>query len=163
MDQHLTRGYYTRALSNLEKMKKILEIALNEYGTKEIPGELHSSEVLNYFKETGFAWVKDDETAWCAAFANWVLFKAGYPGTGSLMARSFLNVGEAVHAPQQGDIVVLWRVSRTSPYGHVGFYVAEDDTYIYALGGNQSDEVNISKYKKDRVLSYQRLTNKSRK
>jgi uncharacterized protein (TIGR02594 family) len=66
-----------------------LDIALKEYGIWEWPGAENNPRVLNYFKEIGQGWVKDDETAWCAAFVNWCLVKSGKPQTGSLAARSF--------------------------------------------------------------------------
>ena len=70
----------------------VSEIAIGQIGIKEIVGKEHNPEVLKYFKEIGHEWVKDDETAWCAAFVNWVLMKANKPRSGKLNARSFLNV-----------------------------------------------------------------------
>ncbi|MEM8948079.1 MAG: hypothetical protein AAGA21_20560 [Pseudomonadota bacterium] len=43
-------------------------------------------------------------------------------------------------------------MSKTDGRGHVGFYWAEDETTYHILGGNQSNEVNVSRYKKDRFL-----------
>jgi uncharacterized protein (TIGR02594 family) len=133
-----------------------LLIALNEYGTKEIKGILHNTEVLKYFKDIGQKQIKDDETAWCAAFVNWVLMKAHKMTTGSLMARSFLKYGIKTKTPEIGDVVVLWRISPTSPYGHVGFFIKETKDKIYILGGNQSDEVNITAFPKSQLLSYRK-------
>lgn len=111
------------------------EIALKEYGTKEIAGIFHNAEVLKYFKDIGLKWVKDDETAWCAAFVNWCLLKAGKPHTGALNARSLLKYGTDTKKPELGDIVVLWRISPTSPYGHTGFYIKDTKDLIYVRGG----------------------------
>ena len=91
---------------------EIIDIALDEFGTREIVGKEDNPEVLKYFDGTGFdGKALKDETAWCAAFANWVLLKAGFQGSGKLNARSFLKVGEATETPEKGDIVVLWRNS----------------------------------------------------
>lgn len=133
---------------------KILEIALKEYGTKEITGKSHNKKILEYFSEIGHAWVRDDETAWCAAFVNWVLKKAGTEGTGRLNARSFLKWGQKLEQPYLGCLVVLWRISKKSPYGHVGFYINSDDDWVWILGGNQNNEVKISKYPKSRILEF---------
>lgn len=129
-------------------------IALGEYGVKGLVGEPDNPRVLRYFHETGNGWVKDDETAWCAAFANWVLWKAGKTGTKSLAARSFLSVGTKTTSPQIGDLVVLWRMTPSSPYGHVGFFVKRENGFVYILGGNQQNAVNIAAFPEYRVLDY---------
>ena len=141
---------------------KHLEIALREYGVKGITGILHSNTILKYFKDIGHGWVKDDETAWCAAFLNWVLLKAGHQHTGSLAARSFLNYGTLTKTPALGDIVVLWRIRKDSPFGHVGIYISETKNDIYILGGNQDNMVNITAFPKSRVLAYRTLSTKKR-
>lgn len=138
---------------------KHLEIALKQYGTWEWKGEKHNPEVLKYFKEIGHSWVKDDETAWCSAFINWVCKKANLDFTGKLNARSWLNIGKKINKPEPGDIVVFWRESKSSWKGHVGLFINQTDDFIYVLGGNQSNQVNIKPYHKNRLLSYRRITN----
>lgn len=132
----------------------VFQIALNEYGTKEIKGVLHNPEVLKYSKDIGLKWVKDDETAWCAIFVNWCLYKAKRQQTGDALARSFMKYGNATTVPEIGDIVVLWRISPTSIYGHVGFFVKRTKDRVWILGGNQSDEVNITSFPISQVLGY---------
>ena len=46
-------------------MSKLLEIALSQYGQKEIAGEKDNLTIVGYAKEAGHAWVNDDETPWC--------------------------------------------------------------------------------------------------
>ena len=74
-------------------------------------------------------------------------------------ARSWLNVGRAIHDPEPGDVVVFWRGQMDSWTGHVGIFtgVSLDGTRIYTLGGNQSNAVTISAYPKERLLSFRRL------
>lgn len=97
---------------------------------------------------------------WCAAFANAVLRKAGYEGTGSLMARSFLKYGRKTRRPSEGDIVVFKR-GRNRYAGHVGFYMGETIIdgikYILVLGGNQRKAVNVALYPKRKVLGYRKI------
>jgi len=85
------------------------EIALTQYGIREIVGEKHNYGIINYFQYIGQEWVKDDEMAWCAAFVNWCLKQSGRQHTGSLLARSFLNYGTETKTPKFGDLVVFWR------------------------------------------------------
>ena len=139
-------------------MLNVFKRALSQYGVSEIVGDQHNKKVLEYFKEVGHEWVKNDELAWCAAFVGWCLSKEGYDHSGKLNARSYLQIGQRTEHPKLGDIVVLWRVKEDSIYGHVGFYVNEDENYIYVLGGNQKNQVNILPYRKSRLLQYRRPT-----
>lgn len=132
--------------------------AFKMYGVKEVLGEKDNPAVLALFDELGFNG-KDlkDETSWCAAFVNTILKRAGMPYQRKLNARSFLVLGEQVSVPKLGDIVVFWRESPSSWKGHVGFYISENDNYIYVLGGNQANQVKISAYSKKRLLQYRRI------
>lgn len=136
---------------------KLLNIALSQYGIKEIVGKKHNTEVLKYFYDIGHTWVKDDETAWCSAFINWCALKSDKPLSGKLNARSWLTVGEGVEVPEIGDVVVLWRESPGSWKGHVGLFIREADEHIYILGGNQNNSVCIRAYPKSQLLEYRRL------
>ena len=96
-------------------------------------------------------------TAWCAAFVNASLGQAGLEGTGSNMARSFENWGQAVDTPQEGDLAVFWRDSPESGLGHVGFFQGYDEAgNIMVLGGNQNDSVSVAPYSPDQLLSFRR-------
>ena len=140
-------------------MKTHIEIAFNEYGVKEIKGAIDNPEILKYFNELGFNGTKlKDETAWCSAFMNWVMKQSGLDYSGKLNARSWLKIGTATNEPKLGDIAVFWRESRQSWKGHVALYVSENETHIYVLGGNQSNQVNISAYPKNRLLQYRKIS-----
>jgi len=139
-------------------MKRVIDIALSQYGIKEVAGHRDNPEVLKYFNELGFDGAKlHDETSWCSAFVNWVAKQAGKPYSGKLTARSWLNVGTQVFQPEVGDVVVLWRESPQSWKGHVGFFIRQTPMHIYILGGNQNNQVKISAYPKSRLLAYKRL------
>lgn len=129
-------------------------IALKEYGNKEVAGILHNAEILKYSKDIKLKWVKDDETAWCAIFVNWCLWKSKKPITGDAMARSFLKYGYKTTVPTFGDLAVFWRISPTSGFGHVGFFIRKINGLVYVLGGNQSDMVNISAFPESQILEY---------
>lgn len=136
---------------------KIINIALAEFGIREISGKQDNPEVLKYFNDLGFDGnALKDETAWCAAFVNWVLKKSGYIGSGKLNARSLLSVGKPTQNPEKGDIVVLWRKSPTDWRGHTGFFIRETKSWVYLLGGNQGNRVSIQAYPKSRVLEYRK-------
>ena len=135
-----------------------IEVALTQVGVKEIPGSIDSPEIMQYFIEGGFdARKMHDETAWCSAFVNWCAIKANRPRSGQLNARSWLKIGNSTYIPSLGDLVVFWRESRDSWKGHVGFFVAARNGFIYTLGGNQHNSVDISAYPRSRVLQYRKL------
>lgn len=136
---------------------KQIEIALGEYGVSGIAGVENNPRILKYFSDIGATYIHDDETAWCSAFANWVMLQAGLPRSGKLNARSWLDVGIAVATPHIGDVVVLWRVSKASIYGHVGFYIGEDANGIYMLAGNQDNAVKIKYQPKSQLLGYRHI------
>ncbi len=138
---------------------QILNTALSQYGVEETVGGAHNATILNYFKEIGHSWVKDDETAWCSAFMNWVAQQQCAERSGELNARSWLQVGRETDRPIPGDIVVLWRSSPSSWKGHVGIFINydEDGRHINILGGNQANKVCITGYDKGRVLGFRRL------
>ena len=100
---------------------------------------------------------------WCAAFANAILEKSEIPSNKDhkypLVARSFLDWGEAVEEPEMGDIVVFPRGNQ-GWQGHVGFYVKEqvidDVLYYYILGGNQNNSVRVDLYRADKALGIRR-------
>lgn len=139
--------------------KNIMQImvALSYYGEKAIPGLSNNKAILAMFEKAKNGWVDKDEIAWCAAFVNAVLNDCNLPQTGKLNARSFLELGQETKSPVLGDIVVLWRVSPDSPFGHVGFFIREYNDKILILGGNQNNEVNIKAFPKSQILQYREI------
>ena len=137
-------------------MNKAFLIALKEYGEKGIEGQRNNPKIVKYFQEAGFSGVSDDDVAWCAAFVNWVLLKAGLKGTASMRARSFLKFGEDTKTPQIGDVVVLWRNREDGPSGHVGFFLKDTPKSVFILGGNQDNAVNIKEFSKEQLLGYRK-------
>jgi len=137
---------------------KAFDIALDQYGVKEISGKKDNPQIVEYFDAIGFDGSRlKDETSWCSAFVNWVMLKAGKQISGKLTARSWLKIGESVDKPQKGDVAVFWREDPKSWKGHVGLFVRETTNHIYVLGGNQSNQVKISAYPKSRLLDYRRV------
>ena len=144
-------------LPDASAAKLAYELAKGEIGTWEW-AEGHNPKVLSYFVEAGHAWVKDDETAWCAAFVGAMLARGGLVGTGRLDARSYLGWGAPVEIKdaRPGDLVVFSRGDPKGWQGHVGFYVDHDAKSVLCLGGNQRNQVNIASYGRDRLLGVRR-------
>ena len=130
-----------------------MPIALSEVGVKEFPGNGDNPRIVEYLTSTNLSSPSDsnDETKWCSAFVNWCVERAGYEGTDSAWALSWLNWGKKATSPRHGCIVVL----KPGPDSrHVGFYIGDAASKIKVLGGNQSDAVNVTKYSKSAVVGY---------
>jgi uncharacterized protein (TIGR02594 family) len=135
-----------------------MRIAEKEQGVTELTGRRQNERILEYLRSTEIDkdLAEQDETPWCSAFANWCVEQAGYEGTNSAWARSWLSWGKpAGDNPPRGSIVVL---ARESNKGHVGFLdqmerdTRDAPTMVHLLGGNQGNRVKISSYAADRVL-----------
>ncbi|MGH8593739.1 MAG: TIGR02594 family protein [Gammaproteobacteria bacterium] len=134
-----------------------MAIARGEIGVREISGAgAHNPRILEYLRSTtlGSPDNSRDETAWCSAFVNWCLERAGYAGTDSAWAKSWNNWGRGISRPRPGCIVVWDRDTHradgsTGDGGHVGFFFSEDADSVTVLGGNQSNSVKEATYPKD--------------
>lgn len=117
---------------------------------------LHKHEERDRGILTVFLGLDPVSQRWCAAFINAVERQNGRHGTGSLLARSYLNYGKDTLDPKKGDIVVLWRIDRDSKFGHVGYLIRKTDTHVFIYGGNQDNMVSVKAYPLERVLGYRR-------
>ena len=128
-----------------------LELAWADLGVAETPGPNQTARVVGYYADVGHAQVKDDETAWCAAFLGSCLERAGIHGTRSLAARSYLAWGEPLDAFRRGAVAVLSRTADPA-LGHVGFLVGQTADAVILLGGNQGNRVCVEAFPRSRLL-----------
>lgn len=130
-----------------------IDLAASAIGLNEADKKAALSDYLS----TGGANLDPAVTAWCAAFVNATLQQSGMEGTGSNMARSYLDWGQPVDQPQRGDVAVFSRGDPNGPYGHVGFFEGYNpDGTIRVLGGNQGDSVSIANYSPNALLGFRR-------
>lgn len=118
--------------------------------------EKANSKVLDSFMQASGTWnnLSAADTAWCAAFANAAIVKAGGQGTNSNRAASFLDWGMGTNNPQPGDIVVLKPQARGSS-GHVTFFDGFDaNGNVRGFGGNQSNMARTSTYNSNQVAAF---------
>jgi len=136
------------------------DIAKTYIGTAEGPGPENNPVVMEMYTSVGHDWVEHDSVAWCAAFVGHCIEKAGLRSTRKLTARSYLDWGipVAVHDAQPGDIGVIPRGS-SSWQGHVFFIDRIEGAWVWGLGGNQSDAVNIKRYPASKLLGVRRAGN----
>ena len=144
----------TPVLSGSQQKPNWITFAEAEKGIAEIEGPTHSPRVLEYFTTTSWN-PQNDETAWCSAFVNWVMIKAGYAGTNSAQATSWADWGKKLDEPAYGSIGVIdWDGSGPGWQGHVGFVVGKNGNFVQMLGGNQGDSVKVSGYNKTKFIAF---------
>ena len=120
-------------------------------GLREILGAKHNNVILGWLRRLK-AWWAEDETPWCGTFVAQCLQATGLPiAENWFRAKEWAAYGSNLRSTHvaPGAILVFGREGG----GHVGFYVGEDSTYFYVLGGNQSNMVNIMKLAKVRCIA----------
>jgi uncharacterized protein (TIGR02594 family) len=92
---------------------------------------------------------------WCGLFVAHCL-RTALPGIEMprprFRARPWEAWGEHC-APQIGAVMVFWHYHRRAPFGHVGFYWAEDRDSFHILGGNQRNRVTVEAWPKSRLTA----------
>jgi uncharacterized protein (TIGR02594 family) len=122
-------------------------------GTREVKGSPSNPKILQWAGKLGIPY-KGDDIPWCGLFVAHCV-GATLPGetlpTNPLGARNWGKFGTKCK-PVLGSVLVFWRGSKNGAFGHVGFYHGEDDVAYHVLGGNQSDQVNVARVAKNRLL-----------
>ena len=141
-------------MANLNKT--IMQHAQKQVGIWEWAGSENNPLVLAMFAEAGHSDIKQDAVPWCAAFVGSVLLRAGTKGTGSLLARSYLDWGQKIPLSEakEGDVVIL--SGKASWQGHVGLFKGQGAQKLNLLGGNQNDQVNVKSYPVSKLLGVRR-------
>ena len=136
------------------------DIARSYIGTTEGPGPADNPIIMEMYASVGHDWVEHDSVAWCAAFVGHCLERAGIRSTRKLTARSYLDWGVPVETAdaQQGDIGVIPRGS-SNWQGHVFFIDRIEGAWVWGLGGNQDDAVNVMRYPVSKLLGVRRAGN----
>ena len=137
------------------------QLASRYIGVKEVKGQIDNPIIIAMLR-LDQKWPEHDEVPWCSAFVNWIAWQLRLPRSKSLMARSWLEIGEVIEhysdAKVGWDVVILSR-GKNPELGHVGFFAGYDGSDVYVLGGNQNNEVSQELYKQNRIIGIRRLYN----
>lgn len=142
------------------------ELAERFIGMKEVSGSLDNPAILSMLRLDTY-WPEHDETPWCSAFVNYICWLLRLPRSKSLAARSWLTVGSSIQigdAEVGFDVVILKRQGENQPgpevldaEGHVGFFAGIEGDTVLLLAGNQSDQVNVSRFPVTQILGIRRI------
>jgi|SRR6267142_5037125 len=97
-----------------------------------------------------------DETFWCAACLNWVLYRSGYKPTCSASSSSFRHAGKATLSPEPGDIVVFVHTDQDlarAGRGHVGVLSREQRRKLKSWVEIKRTNTAITRYASKRFHS----------
>lgn len=138
-----------------------MEVARSYLGVREIQGAAHHPLILEWFAAAGAPWIRNDEAAWCSAFACGVAKKAEVFNPRTVRAKDWLQLPERGGVPvgldelQPGDVCV---VTRGNNLFHVAFFADRVRSTLQLLGGNQSNGVRISDCLISRFIGARRLS-----
>jgi uncharacterized protein (TIGR02594 family) len=135
------------------KVPPWLVIARAEMGVCVHPVGSSHPRIGEYHEHAGISGY-DDKVSWCSSFINWSLAQVGITGTGSALARSWLDWGQPLEEPVLGCVTVLWREEPASWKGHVGYYLHHDAENVHLLGGNQLEQVREHFYPRATILAH---------
>lgn len=128
-----------------------LQHARANLGIREIPGARHHPLILTMWRAIKRGGIKDDETAWCAAFVGWCLEEKGIRSSRFESARSYLDWGIELDGPAVGAVCVIGRKGHPGA-GHVFIVTGVDAKgWIVGIGGNQGNAVSEASFNPERV------------
>ena len=143
-------------MNRIEACQKIHDVAIAELGVHETPGVDATARIVVYNAHTTLK-ATSDEIAWCSSLANFVTDIAGFKGTHSAAARSWLDWGVKLDVPILGCIVVFERKDAANPNAaHVAICDHPDisNGIIRVVEGNANDCVKIGRHPITKVLGY---------
>ncbi|MBK6801648.1 TIGR02594 family protein [Novosphingobium sp.] len=146
-------------LTKIGQLPRTISEGLKLLGVAEIAGRGSNRTILAWRDELNAAGVtisgySDDDIPWCGLFAAIVAHRAGkVVPLKPLWARNWAKFGTLSVDAALGDVLVF---ERPGGGGHVGFYVAEDDTAYHVLGGNQGNRVSITRIAQARCIAHRR-------
>lgn len=137
-------------LDRLGQLPKMVSEARKLLGTVETPGPRNNPSIMAWATELGLQRVYTaDSVPWCGLFMALVASRSRKPlPDNPLWALNWMHFGTTAGQPCLGDVLVFVRDGG----GHVGMYVGEDrNGYYHVLGGNQSDQVCVTRIAKTRL------------
>nr|WP_246723556.1 TIGR02594 family protein [Rhizobium sp. ARZ01] len=109
-------------------------------------------------RSISFLGVNARRTSWCGAFLAYVAKRSSrQPPANPNMAVSWKNFGRPVltRFARPGDVVVM-RTGKQRFHVSLFHHFDTKRQYVYLFGGNQSDRVQLSRYKVSSIVAVRR-------
>lgn len=116
--------------------------------------EKRDHEELSEWLKSAGSYVDPEDTPWCGDAMETAILRTlpEEPVPDNPMASyNWLKFGRPLQEPVLGAIMVFWRGDPNGRLGHVAVYMGEDEDYYHVLGGNQSNQIRTSRYKKSQL------------
>lgn len=140
----------------------LVKVALSYHGLREIKGKGSDPVIIGWAKKLNVSAVyTDDDMAWCGVFIGGCMLECGLTppkGYDVMRALKYRDWGQKVTTPALGDVISVKRFDAKGNLvgGHVGIVVGEDEQAWHVLGGNQKDEVSVTRIGKQRDAVFTR-------
>lgn len=125
--------------------------AMRLVGIREDTSSASNPEILGWAEDLDLAY-GDDDIPWCGLFVahciGSTLPDEPLPAN-PLGSRSWEAFGVPVE-PQKGALLTFWRESKRSGLGHACFCQEVTESHFVVVGGNQGDQVSVTRVAKDR-------------
>lgn len=126
-----------------------LRFAYSFLGLREVKGKRHNQKIVGWWEALGLHF-RDDETPWCAGFANRMVQLSGLPIPKKYRAAAlgwiWNGYGTELPGPALGAFMLMERPGRPGS-GHITIVAGKDrNGNVMGLGGNQGDMVQINPY-----------------
>ncbi len=122
-----------------------LRLARLDIGIREGKDDAKILAYRAYTKERPWAGTSGAGSAWCSDACNAWMERAGVKGTRSAGAASWRRWGKACE-PRVGAVIVFGPSDPDAAgTGHVGLIDRVEGEWVWVLGGNQSNAVNVRK------------------
>ena len=142
----------------MKTSERLYQHAAKDLGLKELPGSLSQPRIKKAIKLAA-EWLDgdDSETAWCGCIMGlWFIELGMTPPKAYYRAANWLNIGKAIKIEfsVRGVLVIFSR----SGGNHIAMVDHWDDNYVYCLGGNQANQVSITRYSRSKIEGVRQLS-----
>lgn len=111
--------------------EKLLRIAKNEIGVRELSGHNDGPRVAAYLRYTHV----EQGSPWCAAFVSWVFGQAGYPAPRSPWSPALFPLSKRTKQVSPAVVFGIY-FSHLKRIGHCGLVERQEGDWLTTIEGN---------------------------
>ncbi|ADY51849.1 hypothetical protein Pedsa_1282 [Pseudopedobacter saltans DSM 12145] len=120
--------------ADLQSRNRIVQLARNEIGVRELTGNNDGKRIAEYLKAVGLK----QEAPWCAAFVSWVFQKAGFAQPRTAWSPAMFNNAVNVKQPQRAVVFGIY-FPELKRVAHVGLVERVDGDWLITIEGNTNN------------------------